>query len=168
MAILSSGVEQGYQVIMFTEQLVARPNFWCSQCLLNSSQVMDYFGFSSVSSGSYDGDPLDEDALAAAVADLGAPPAPAGFGYVEPSQGLEPHRVTTTVSCGSPWNVSACQSVYVSAALPLPRGPDLLQFSGPRMSLTRPAPSSVDCLLAQRAAVDHALATLVGYCLFYT
>ena len=81
---------------------------WCFQCLLNSSQDMDYFGFSSVSSGSYEGDPLDEDALADAVADLGAPPAPAGFGFVEPSQGLEPHRVT---SCGSPWNVSACQSV---------------------------------------------------------
>ena len=90
---------------------------------------MDYFNFSSGL------DPLDEDALAAVVEDLAtppppgtSPPAPSGYGYVVPSQGMEPHRMHAPYvlgPSGSPssghWPVAASQqSVYVSAALPPP------------------------------------------------
>lgn len=139
---------------------------------------------------SFDVDLLNEAELDAEIDRIvGAPPAPNGFGYVLPPQGLGPPRMPAPlpgaalpVVCRAPnvpqdvrqWLLTAPQrpghsstsSVYVSAALPLSHGSGVLQFSGPRMSLARPPPGRVDDLLAQRAAVDHALAALVSFSSF--
>ena len=139
---------------------------------------------------SFDVDLLNEAELDAAIDGIvGAPPAPNGFGYVLPPQDLGPPRMPAPlpgaalpVVCRAPnvpqdvrqWLLTAPQrpghsttsSVYVSAALPPSHGSGVLQFSGPRMSL---APSGrVDDLLAQRAAVDHALAALVSFSLCFS
>ena len=139
---------------------------------LLSANTMDLFDGSS--NGSFNVDLLDGDPLATALGGIGAapdPPAPPGYGYLVPSQGL------TTLSSGAPttcssslylpgggnWPASSTHSVYVSSALPLHRGMGVLQFSGPRMSV---APS-VDSLLAQRAALDRSLAALVSFGVYF-
>ena len=140
---------------------------------LLSANTMDLFDGSS--NGSFNVDLLDGDPLATALGGIGAapdPPAPPGYGYMVPSQGL------TTLSSGAPttcssslylpgggnWPASSTHTaVYVSSALPLHRGLGVLQFSGPRMSV---APS-VDHLLAQCAALDRSLAALVSFGVYF-
>ena len=137
---------------------------------------MDLYSEDS-SGGSFDVDLLDFN-LAAAVDGLGeAPPAPDGFGFVVPSQGMAPIKTTDPSAlvgsyCGAPpssgyWPASATHhsSVDVRASLPLSRGPVLPQFSGPRMSVPRPLPR-VEDLLARRAALDQALSAMVSLLFF--
>ena len=134
---------------------------------------MDYF--EDIYDDSFQVDPLDDGSVAAAVEGLDTPPAPTGFGYVVPSQGMEPRSLAASYvvdSSSAPprgvqWHAASSYStVYASASLPSSGASNLLQFSGPRMSLTRPQPSSLDSLLAQRAAVDQALAVLVSFPIF--
>ena len=69
---------------------------------LLSANTMDLFDGSS--NGSFNVDLLDGDPLATALGGIGAapaPPAPPGYGYMVPSQGL------TTLSSGAPTTCSS-------------------------------------------------------------